>query len=191
MTPSSHERNKQHAFDSFCKKVLKHEARDHYDEMKRQREREVSFSELSAQEMEQLFTVDKYLATEQVFNVLGREVVVNNELIAEALRTLPERKRDIILLAYFLEMSDREIGETLMNSKTASNLLPYPVIVLAASGDVDAINAVLKHYEGYIAALSTKQLYDASGTPHLCVDEALRRRLETKLITKILTFKVA
>ena len=39
MTPSSHERNKQHAFDSFCKKVLKHEARDHYDEMKRQRER--------------------------------------------------------------------------------------------------------------------------------------------------------
>ena len=78
-----------------------------------------------------------------------------------------------------------------MNSKTASNLLPYPVIVLAASGDVDAINAVLKHYEGYIAALSTKQLYDASGTPHLCVDEALRRRLETKLITKILTFKVA
>ncbi|WP_195612533.1 helix-turn-helix domain-containing protein [[Clostridium] symbiosum] len=78
-----------------------------------------------------------------------------------------------------------------MNTKTASNLLPYPVIVLAASGDVDAINAVLKHYEGYIAALSTKQLYDASGTAHLCVDEALRRRLETKLITKILTFKVA
>lgn len=113
VTPSSHERNKQHAFDSFCKKVLKHEARDHYDEMKRQREREVSFSELSAQEMEQLFTVDKYFATEQVFNVLGREVVVNDELIAEALRTLPERKRDIILLAYFLEMSDRAIGEKL------------------------------------------------------------------------------
>jgi hypothetical protein len=71
VTPSSHERNKQHAFDSFCKKVLKHEARDHYDEMKRQREREVSFSELSAQEMEQLFTVDKYFATEQVFNVVN------------------------------------------------------------------------------------------------------------------------
>ena len=29
-----------------------------------------------------------------------------------------------------------------MNSKSANNLLPYPVIVLAASGDVDAINAV-------------------------------------------------
>ncbi len=79
-----------------------------------------------------------------------------------------------------------------MSNKTTGNpLVSYPVIVLAASGDVDAINAVLKHYEGYIAALSTRQLLDESGNLHLCVDEALRRRLETKLITKILTFNVA
>jgi hypothetical protein len=73
--------------------------------------------------------------------------------------------------------------------KTA--LLPFPVIQRAADGDVDAINAVLKHYEGYIAVLSTKQLYDENGNPYLCVDEGMRRRLETKLITKILAFKVA
>jgi hypothetical protein len=79
-----------------------------------------------------------------------------------------------------------------MGNRTRNNhLLSYPLIVLAASGDVDAINTVLKHYEGYIAALSTRQLYDESGNSHLCVDEALRRRLETKLITKILTFNVA
>ena len=74
---------------------------------------------------------------------------------------------------------------------TTNKLLPYPVIVLAAGGDVDAINAVLKHYEGYIAVLATRQLYDGYGNPHLCVDEDLRRRLETKLITKILTFRAA
>ena len=74
---------------------------------------------------------------------------------------------------------------------TTNKLLPYPVIVLAAGGDVDAINAVLKHYEGYIAVLATRQLYDGNGNPHLCVDEELRRRLETKLITKILTFRAA
>lgn len=80
-----------------------------------------------------------------------------------------------------------------MSKKTGKNnhLIAYPLIVLASSGDVDAINAVLKHYEGYIATLSMRQLYDESGNPHLCVDEALRRRLETKLITKILTFNVA
>ena len=72
--------------------------------------------------------------------------------------------------------------------KTKNSLIPYPVMALAADGDVDAINAVLKHYEGYINVLSTRQLYDENGNPYLCVDETLRRRLETKLITAILTF---
>ena len=75
--------------------------------------------------------------------------------------------------------------------KNNHHLLSYSLIVLASRGDVDAINAVLKHYEGYIAVLSIRQLYDESGNPNFCVDEALRRRLETKLITKILTFNVA
>ena len=47
-----------------------------------------------------------------------------------------------------------------MSDKTRSNhLLSYPVIVLASGGDVDAINAVLKHYEGYIAALSMSDYF--------------------------------
>jgi hypothetical protein len=77
------------------------------------------------------------------------------------------------------------------NEKAKANLIPYPVIVLAAGGDVDAINAVLRHYEGYIAVLATRELYDEDGNPHLCVDEGLRRRLETKLITAILSFDAA
>lgn len=76
-------------------------------------------------------------------------------------------------------------------NKHSKGLLPFPVIQLATEGNVDAINVVLKHYEGYISVLSTKQLYDENGNPHLCVDEEMRRRLETKLIIKILAFKVA
>ena len=41
-------------------------------------------------------------------------------------------------------------------SSKCSKLLPYHIIAAAASGDVEAINKVLKHYEGYIAALATK-----------------------------------
>lgn len=82
-----------------------------------------------------------------------------------------------------------------MNStkiKSASNdLIPFPVIVSAANGDSDAINFVLRHYAGYIAALSMRTLYDKDGNPHLCVDEELRRRLETKLITNLTKFKIA
>ena len=69
-------------------------------------------------------------------------------------------------------------------------LLPFSVIEAATTGNVDAINAVLKHYEPYIAALATRRLYDENGVPHLCVDEEMRRRLEIKLITKILDFDV-
>ena len=78
-----------------------------------------------------------------------------------------------------------------MTSQSKDNrLLPLTVIEAAAGGDVEAINAVLKHYAGYIARLSMREFYDEYGNPHLCVDEELRRRLETKLITKLLTFRV-
>ena len=74
-------------------------------------------------------------------------------------------------------------------SSKGSRLLSYHIILAATSGDVEAINVVLKHYEGYIVVLSTRKIYDECGNPHYCVDETLRRRLETKLITKILDFK--
>lgn len=71
------------------------------------------------------------------------------------------------------------------------NLLSFHIIKAASEGDVSAINVVLKHYEGYIINLSTRKLYGENGQVHYCVDETLRRRLETKLITKILAFEVA
>lgn len=70
------------------------------------------------------------------------------------------------------------------------NLLPFQIIKAASEGDIAAINTVLKHYEGYIIRLSTRKLYDEDGQLHYCVDETLRHRLETKLITKVLEFKV-
>ncbi|WP_061214882.1 helix-turn-helix domain-containing protein [Syntrophomonas wolfei] len=76
-------------------------------------------------------------------------------------------------------------------SPNHKNLLPFPTIVAASAGNIDAINAVLKHYEGYIAVLSIRRGYDQNGIPLRYVDEELRRRLEIKLIKKTLAFKVA
>lgn len=73
--------------------------------------------------------------------------------------------------------------------KEEKNLLPFHIIKAASEGDAEAIQAVLKHYEGYIAKLSTRKMYDELGQPHYCVDETLRRWLETKLIAKTLTFR--
>ena len=70
------------------------------------------------------------------------------------------------------------------------SLLPFSVIEAASNGNVEAINAVLKHYEGYITALATRCLYDETGVQHLCVDDEKRKRLEIKPITKILNFEI-
>ena len=44
-------------------------------------------------------------------------------------------------------------------------LLPYIVIAAAVRGEPDAVNMVIRHYSGYIAALSTRTSYDAHGCP--------------------------
>jgi len=77
-----------------------------------------------------------------------------------------------------------------MNGQRQKNngLLPFSVIEAAASGNVDAINYVLNHYEGYIIALSTRRLYDEDGRAYTAVDEEIRRTLETKLIVRIMQF---
>ena len=68
---------------------------------------------MSGSELAQLFTTDEYESDYFRFQVSGFDVLVKNELLAEALNTLPERKRNIILLSYFLDMGDTEIGELL------------------------------------------------------------------------------
>ena len=47
------------------------------------------------------------------FDVQGLPVVVNGNILADALAQLPKGKRDVILLSYFLDMTDREISEKL------------------------------------------------------------------------------
>ena len=66
-------------------------------------------------------------------------------------------------------------------------LLPLSVIEAARAGDAEAVERVLRYYEGYINKLCTRTLYDESGQPHVCVDEYMKRRLEIKLISSIVT----
>ena len=76
-------------------------------------------------------------------------------------------------------------------SKPRYKFLPHDTIQAATQGEPDAVATVLRHYECYIAKLSTRCLFDEYGNTYLCVDEALRRRLEIKLIAGLLTFKAA
>ena len=66
-------------------------------------------------------------------------------------------------------------------------LLPLSVIEAARAGDPLAVERVLRYYEGYMDKLCTRTLYDLDGTPHVRVDEYMKRRLEIKLIHSIVS----
>ena len=69
--------------------------------------------------------------------------------------------------------------------------IPMAVILSAISGDEIALAAVILHYQGYIRVLAMRPMKDVCGNEHLCVDESMRLRLETKLIYAIITgFKI-
>ena len=70
------------------------------------------------------------------------------------------------------------------------NLLPFETIKEATQGDVDAVEEVLKHYDGYINNLSRRKMYDEYGQIHYCVDETLKRRLQTKLLIKTINLNI-
>jgi RNA polymerase sigma factor (sigma-70 family) len=113
MKPQDHETYTRQTFDSFCKKVLKYAARDYHRALARRAERETPFSELSAHELASLAATDEYFKDEYVFSVLGESVGVSDGELAEALNGLPQDRRDIVLLSYFFDMTDKEIAERL------------------------------------------------------------------------------
>ena len=73
-------------------------------------------------------------------------------------------------------------------AKGQARLIPYPVIEAAVNGDGDAIQKVIRHYSGYIAALCKRVGRDEHGNYGYYVDEELRRRVEDKLFQAILNF---
>ncbi len=124
----------------------------------------------------------------------GFTVRIENSLLAEALENLDGKKRDVILRYYFLGFDDTEISKfwksTVLPSEkktrrtgiyqkiyggrsmTAKHpMIPFPVIVRAADGDIEAINQIVRHYSGFIASRSMRPMKDEYGNTHMVVDE--------------------
>ena len=113
MEPLNHEEHIRHKFDRYCKKVLKEKAIDLQRQLIKRNEREVAFSGLSVKELASLAVTDEYFTDEHVFSVLGENVGVTDADLAGALNVLPADRRDIVLMSYFFDMTDKEISERL------------------------------------------------------------------------------
>lgn len=102
-----------HQFDRKCRLALDGEVADYEKHLAYLREHEIMFSELSETETDRFAENDEYGLDNYYFKAGGYDVEVKDALLAEALETLTERKRDVILLAYFMEMSDADIARQL------------------------------------------------------------------------------
>lgn len=97
-------------FCKYCIKVMEDEALYYLRQLEKQQEHEVCFSDLTAEQQNQLSAYDDLLEI-NYFQVMDKDVPVRDEDISDALKKLPERKRMIILMAFFLDMTEQEIAD--------------------------------------------------------------------------------
>lgn len=99
-------------FCAYCRRALRNERTDILRREARDRNRETLFSEMSEGELNRL-AAPELVCEEVVFEVLGREVVVLDAPLADAIRALPQAEQAIVLLYYFAEWTDRRIAGAL------------------------------------------------------------------------------
>ena len=68
--------------------------------------------------------------------------------------------------------------------------LSFSTIEAAVSGNDEAIQQVVQHYDHYLTHLSTKEVPDEDGEPQSIVDYDLKEKLTAKLMEAILRFEL-
>lgn len=117
MSPSSFEKAIRLQFDCLIRKVIDRTVKNYYRELVRRAKHEVPFCDVTEADLSHVAIIDEYSMGYTVFPVYGTEVRVFDERLCEAIKALSERQRNIVLMFYFLEMSDIEIGEIIGNSR--------------------------------------------------------------------------
>ena len=103
----------QHQFDRKCKLALQGEKIDYERHLSYRQKHEILFCELPETEFWKLSTVDEYVAENYFLTDEQFDVKIKNDLLAKAIETLTERKKEVIFLSYFQGMSDAAIARKL------------------------------------------------------------------------------
>lgn len=103
----------ERTFNAFCKIVLYHTALGVYKKLRKKQQFEVSLDYLCEFDFEPVTTTDEHFVKYDMpttFTVHGKTVIVESEQLAAALLRLPEKRREVLFLRYYLGYSDTEIG---------------------------------------------------------------------------------
>ena len=111
MKPSSFENAIRLQFDCLARKVIGRTVKNYDRELGRRARRETPVCELSEMELNHMGIMDEYSVEFTSFDVFGSEVRIYDERLCEAIKELSERRLNILLMSYFLEMTDAEIAE--------------------------------------------------------------------------------
>ena len=95
MKPSDFQKTIQCQFDCKLKRVVKGIVRNYRKELKRRRNKEISYCELPEIVVEKLAVWDEYESDYTAFDVCGIEVRVLDDDLAEAIKYLSEKDREI------------------------------------------------------------------------------------------------
>ena len=120
MKPSDFQKTVQCRFESCLKKVVRHVVKDYQQGLKRRKDKEIPFCELPEIVVEKLAVWDEYESDYTAFDVCGIEIRVLDDELADALKALSEKDRNIVLMYFFLGMSDAEIGDKMKIDRSTS-----------------------------------------------------------------------
>lgn len=167
-------------FDSFCKTVSRNCSRN----LCRAKENHSShFTQEPIDLFLELWGIeDEYPFIPFTIHVYGYPCFIESEKLYNALLSLPERQRTVILLDFWQELTDKEIAKrwrlppvqyiicvsghfwrlnNIMNTTDTTPKLTYELIQKAVKGDTTALEEILRYYEPYHNTLSTYETVDA------------------------------
>lgn len=110
-----------YTFNGFCKVVIRYAAINAWRDRNRRRQREISFEYLTEEKFYPLNTSDEALKSpceQYPVTICGQTIILTNGELADALLSLPEKKREVIYLYFFGNYTQREIGEIYGNGKS-------------------------------------------------------------------------
>lgn len=108
-------------FDAYCKRTLSNAIKDAYRKKTLRQDNEVSFDKVSKKELNHFTVNDTYDILTNYITVLNFTVEIEHDILYEALLALKQKNRNIVILRYWLDMTDREIAELLKLSKSTVN----------------------------------------------------------------------
>lgn len=122
-TPSNRGKENCRKFAKFCFEVIKNECSN----IKRAAGIRKGYDATGEEPVEYLIELlsheDMYTVEHLILSVDGKPCAVESEILFEALQSLPDNQRKVILYDFWLELKDREISERLeVTVRTVYNL---------------------------------------------------------------------